>query len=48
MSADSRLQGDVTKKDDLKRIVDQIKKEDEGIHILVNNVRARGQVSLPA
>lgn len=32
------LQGDVTKKEDLKRIVDEIKKEHEGIHILVNNV----------
>lgn len=48
MSVDSRLQGDVTKKDDLKRIVDQIKKEDEGIHILVNNVRARCQTTLPS
>ncbi|KWU44198.1 short-chain dehydrogenase [Rhodotorula sp. JG-1b] len=39
------LQGDVTKKDDLKRIVDQIKKEDEGIHILVNNAGIVGEVT---
>ncbi|GAA5879754.1 hypothetical protein JCM3774_000177 [Rhodotorula dairenensis] len=39
------LQGDVTKKADLKRIVDEIKKEHEGIHILVNNAGISGEVT---
>ncbi|GAA5975800.1 hypothetical protein JCM10908_005284 [Rhodotorula pacifica] len=39
------LQGDVTKKADLERIVNEIKKEHEGIHILVNNAGIVGEVT---
>ncbi|GAA6013617.1 hypothetical protein JCM8202_000753 [Rhodotorula sphaerocarpa] len=39
------IQGDITKKEDLKRIVAEVKKQDEGIHILVNNAGIVGPVT---
>lgn len=39
------IQGDITKKEDIKRIIAEIKKEHEGIHILVNNAGISGEVT---
>ncbi|GAA5933537.1 hypothetical protein JCM1841_006345 [Sporobolomyces salmonicolor] len=39
------LQGDVTSKDDLKRLAEEVKSREGGIHILVNNAGISGEVT---
>ncbi|BGP30548.1 hypothetical protein JCM10296v2_002303 [Rhodotorula toruloides] len=39
------LQGDVTKKEDIKRFADEIKQREGGLHILVNNAGISGEVT---
>ncbi|GAA5905578.1 hypothetical protein JCM5296_003108 [Sporobolomyces johnsonii] len=39
------LQGDVTSKDDLKRLAEEVKSREGGIHILINNAGISGEVT---